>query len=181
VPDNRYVNGWVYAGAPPPILVNPTGDPRGGWVVDGYQEMCARSGSTTVGGVTYNNYYFPSPSSLASTRTTASGGTAPDRTFTYFYDPMDGRVVPPATGVLWPFDPNHPEIWSATLIATDVVSFDVQILSPQLGPTDFSDVPTGVFDTVTPQPYTVNAIKITLRVWDLKTHQTRQVSIIQDM
>jgi len=77
-------------------------------------------------------------------------------------------------------------MWSATLIATDVVSFDVQILSPQIsqatGIQDLSTVPGGLFDTAYGSPgYTVSAVKITLRVWDLKTHQTRQVTVIQDM
>jgi len=169
VPDNRYVNGWVYNPPVPPPIASVNGwNPVTG---DGYQEMSARSGSTTIGGVTYNTYYFPSPSSLANMRTTALGDSQPDRTFTYFYR-AEGRG---------PFDPSAAEIWSATLIATDVVSFDVQILSPQSGVADFTDIPGGVFDTAMQQPYTINAIKITLRVWDLKTRQTRQVSIIQDM
>ena len=96
----------------------------------------------------------------------------PDRTFSYFYDSTQGRGL---------FNPSSPDIWSATLIATDVVSFDVQILSPQSGTADFTDIPGGVFDTAIQQPYTINAVKITLRVYDLKTRQTRQVSIIQDM
>src|SRR5439155_9139351 len=97
----------------------------------------------------------------------------PDRTFSYFYDSTQGRGL---------FNPNSPDAWSATLIATDVVSFDVQILSPQSGTADFTDIPGGVFDTaLSTNSYTINAVKITLRVWDLKTRQTRQVSIIQDM
>jgi prepilin-type N-terminal cleavage/methylation domain-containing protein len=71
----------------------------------------------------------------------------------------------------------------------NVISFQVQILVP--GATAFTDVPPDqngnlFFDTarpnlLAPQPYTISAIAITLRVWDPATQQTRQATIIQDM
>jgi hypothetical protein len=179
VPDNRYLNGDVYNGSvvnppgpnPPPFL----GTAGTAWnpppLGDGFNELSVLLQDRV--------YHFINPSSL----TTYNVRTfQPDRTFTYFYDdPFSGS----GRGV---FDPNNPDVWSATLIATDVVSFDVQILSPQSGVADFTDVLTGVFDTgpsppwVAPPPnWTINAVKITLRVWDLKTRQTRQVTVIQDM
>jgi prepilin-type N-terminal cleavage/methylation domain-containing protein len=39
-------------------------------------------------------------------------------------------------------------------------------------------IPLNVFNG---QPLTIRAVKITLRVWDLKTRQSRQITIIQDM
>jgi hypothetical protein len=132
-------------------------------VADGYNEMSARA----AGGI----YYFHTPTDLAS----RNGGNAglPNRAFTFFYDPTQTRTP-------FPFDPTNPDVWSATLVATDVVSFDIQILPA--GAADFIDVPGGLYDTAYGSPgYTVNAIKTTLRVWDLKTRQTRQVTVIQDM
>jgi hypothetical protein len=166
VPDNRYVNGEVYnrlaanPPGPPPLLAkfgfgtawNPY--PVG----DGFNEMSAILAERV--------YHFINPSGLASNNPRTQG---PDRVFTYFYDSFNGRGF---------FDPANPEVWSATLIATDVVSFDVQILRP--GDADFVDLQFGIFDTMFSN-YTINAVKITLRVWDLKTHQTRQVTVIQDM
>ena len=178
VPDNRYVNGDIYNGSvvnppgpnPPPFL----GTAGIAWnpppVGDGFNELSVLLQDRV--------YHFINPSGLASNNIRTF---QPDRTFTYFYDPSNGRGA---------FDPNNPDVWSATLIATDVVSFDVQILSPQLvqqtGVMDFSDVRGGMFDTAplfgVPSPnYTINALKITLRVWDLKTRQTRQVTVIQDI
>jgi hypothetical protein len=42
------------------------------------------------------------------------------------------------------------------------------------------------FDTSTPPavgiaPYTISALKISIRVWDERTNQARQITIIQDM
>jgi prepilin-type N-terminal cleavage/methylation domain-containing protein len=82
-----------------------------------------------------------------------------------------------------------------TLMMTDVLSFQVEALSPQGTPqptvanpnpapgSDFLDGQAIDFDTGaagTP-PVNINALKITLRVWDAKTQQARQISILQDM
>jgi hypothetical protein len=183
VPDNRYINGQIYTLPAQPAIGMPSVpmpfplsaasllDPRGPWVADGYNEMSARG----AGGI----YYFHTPTDLAS-RNFGNAGL-PNRAFTFFYDPTQWRGNP-----VTPDFSTNPEQWSASLVATDVVSFDIQIYSPQIaqatGIQDFSDLPGGLFDTAYGSPgYTVNAIKITLRVWDLKTRQTRQVSIIQDM
>jgi hypothetical protein len=213
VPDNRYLNGKVFNPQPPPqppiLLVNGWNPPSSTAPGDGFQEMCARGGTSTISGTTYNTYYFPSPSSLAVLRTTALGDMQPDRTFTYFYR-AEGRGL---------FNSSIPEIWAATLVATDVVSFDVQIapggpplstggllatselpwatqnptfippLVPGLGiptvPTgtnDFVDIPSGTFDTaLSSNQYSINAVRIILRVWNMKTNQTRQVSIVQQL
>jgi type II secretory pathway pseudopilin PulG len=181
VPDNRYINGQVYTlpaqpgmpSVPMPFPLSAASllDPRGPWVADGYNEMSARG----AGGI----YYFHTPTDLAS-RNFGNAGL-PNRAFTFFYDPTQWRGDP-----VTPDFSTNPDQWSASLVATDVVSFDIQVFSPQIaratGIQDFTDLPGGLFDTAYGSPgYTVNAIKITLRVWDLKTRQTRQVSIIQDM
>jgi hypothetical protein len=192
VPDNRYINGQVNPLGPqpspapgvlPPISSVPIqfNVNVNSWNLDGYSEMSA--GVTGFGNPPTPVYQFYNPSDLAG-NPTALPPIPPSRVFSNFYNSSLGAAWRgnPASGL--PFDGNNPTAvsnWSATLIATDVVSFDVQILSPQSGVTDFTDVPNGVFDTAMQQQYTINAVKITLRVRDLKTRQTRQVSVIQDM
>jgi prepilin-type N-terminal cleavage/methylation domain-containing protein len=109
-----------------------------------------------------------------------------------FYNPSDlasgTRTFTPLT---------TPTLRSATLLLTDVLSWDIQIYTP--GATDWADVvphsvppPVGTlpvlpapaydFDTATgTSTSTINAIRISIRVWDAKTLQARQMSIIQDM
>jgi hypothetical protein len=90
------------------------------------------------------------------------------------------------------FNTTNPDTWSATLVATDVVSFDVRILPYLPGFSDFSDVvpvpgwPYGTYDTALPSPpggipYSIQAVQIVLRVWNVKTQQTRQVTIVQNL
>lgn len=95
------------------------------------------------------------------------------------------------------------------LLLTDVLSFTVRVLSQDIDPYNFTDLkpltglnplgipwpPVRIFDTWSsvqdelytyygtsaPMPIRINALQITLRVYDLKTQQTRQVTIIQDM
>jgi prepilin-type N-terminal cleavage/methylation domain-containing protein len=73
----------------------------------------------------------------------------------------------------------------SAFVLGDVISFEVQVLTPALGPT-FGYIP--AFDTAaqlspTPLPFQfpISALQITLRVWDLKTLQTRQVTIVVEM
>jgi type II secretory pathway pseudopilin PulG len=98
-----------------------------------------------------------------------------------------------------------------TILLTDVVSFDVQaipapVLPPppmqpppsfgfpvnaaQQGGDSFVDMPAGgVFDSsvgwpsqLSPNGTTgITAVQVTIRVWDLRTQQTRQITVIQDM
>jgi type II secretory pathway pseudopilin PulG len=98
------------------------------------------------------------------------------------------------------FNPANPtQRGTPVLVLTDVISFDVQAsrellvpTTPPFGPatpgtgttslviTDFQDA---TFDTGdgNGRGDPVVALQITLRVWDLKTQQTRQITIIQDM
>jgi hypothetical protein len=77
------------------------------------------------------------------------------------------------------------------ILLTDVISFQVQVLRQWTTGRDFqfhdlSDPGppggTSVFDTgIAPIPYQILAIQITIRIWDVKTQQTRQITVIQDM
>ncbi len=74
----------------------------------------------------------------------------------------------------------------AALLLTNVVSFNVRIqfvmTNPnQPSPADFVDVPAGQFDTSADPGYRILAVQITLRVWDQKSRQARQITIIQDI
>jgi hypothetical protein len=73
----------------------------------------------------------------------------------------------------------------AALVLSNVVSFNVRVL--RAGDPDFTDVDNGAFDTAWdpadsgPPGYRIIALQITLRVWDSKTRQARQITIVQDM
>jgi len=73
-------------------------------------------------------------------------------------------------------------------VLSDVISFQVQYLTA--GSTTFTDASAGVsspgvYDTAIPPPgpatLRILALQITIRVWDAKTEQARQVTIVQDM
>lgn len=66
------------------------------------------------------------------------------------------------------------------LLLSDVLNFDVRAMP--VGTTNFTDV--AAFDTanlVGGNGVGLAAVKIIIRVWDLKTRQTRQVTVIQDL
>jgi prepilin-type N-terminal cleavage/methylation domain-containing protein len=79
----------------------------------------------------------------------------------------------------------------ADILLTDVVSMTVQVMLP--GTTDFQDLPAAladasgqrVFDTsntaASASVPSIKAIRITLRIWDIKTELTRQITIVQEM
>jgi hypothetical protein len=64
------------------------------------------------------------------------------------------------------------------LVLTDVISFNVRILRP--GAADFVDL-NSVYNTGVTPGTRINALEITIRVWDVKTQLTRQMTIVQDM
>ena len=96
-----------------------------------------------------------------------------------------------------PIDRLNPAPWAATLLLSDVVSFDVRALtsSTSTGNQDpyFIDLTTaGPFDTANPKArnpdstqgppgFVIRGLQISVRIWDLKTQQTRQVTMIQDL
>jgi hypothetical protein len=81
------------------------------------------------------------------------------------------------------------------LVTTDVLSFEIKVL--RKGTPDFRDLNDyffdsrgnaiqpygGIYDTATsPVGWLgLSAIKITIRVWDFKTQQARQITVIQDL
>lgn len=89
----------------------------------------------------------------------------------YFNTPTDLTVVARRA-----FNPASPTTRAATFLLADVISFDIQISTGS----DFTDS-SATFDTASSRPVVYHALKITLRVWDVKTRQARQVTIIQDM
>lgn len=84
-----------------------------------------------------------------------------------------------------------PDTTRSTLLLTDVISFHVQVLTP--ASQDFTNLNTSSanssanFDTGDSQgsiggaKFNILAIQVTLRVWDAKTEQARQITIVQDM
>jgi type II secretory pathway pseudopilin PulG len=105
-----------------------------------------------------------------------------------FNNPSD--LVDPAKRAL---NPTAPDGRGATLLLSNVVSFHVRALlwdrnaaggAGALNPPDFVDV---AFESTNVAPEDVNrgsfirAVAVTLRVFDQKTQQTRQITIVQDM
>ncbi len=96
--------------------------------------------------------------------------------------------VPPASPPISPLP-------GSTLVLTNVVSFHVQVLryyrAVPNGAAETMDIDFGEFgfDSSTAlsaggstvQPSFIRAVAATLRVWDQKTQQTRQVTVVQDM
>jgi hypothetical protein len=78
----------------------------------------------------------------------------------------------------------------ATQVLSNVVSFNIRAFSPSSLSTSTASGTTGDVDLGAPYPATydfrsattpISAIQISIRVWDQKTQQTRQTTIIQDM
>jgi prepilin-type N-terminal cleavage/methylation domain-containing protein len=71
----------------------------------------------------------------------------------------------------------------ASLVVPNVVSFQVQVLQQGLNaPSDLLPlVASGAYDTASNPPFALRGVYITLRVWDNKTRQTRQTSMLQDL
>lgn len=75
----------------------------------------------------------------------------------------------------------------AALLLQNVITFDVQIMKAQANPANqefehLAQSGSSSFDTANSSPgYRIVAIQVVLRVWDQKTKQTRQVTIVQDL
>jgi prepilin-type N-terminal cleavage/methylation domain-containing protein len=99
-----------------------------------------------------------------------------------FFNHPEGLTAPPNRV----FDPSAPVAagQGATALIPDVLSFDIRVLLP--GGTDFVDLPgpyPASFDTgSTPAPAsTIRALQITLRAWNLRSQQARQITIIAEL
>jgi prepilin-type N-terminal cleavage/methylation domain-containing protein len=134
--------------------------------------------TVTISGVTVKGYN--GAFTIMSTPTTTTFtyinpmtglGAAGSGTATLKYDPEDNpRILNPQTATLNP--------QTATLVCPNVISFQVQLM--YLNQTTFVDVAGTTYDT-TSIPSGLKGIQVTLRVWDNKTRQTRQSTIVQDL
>ena len=149
--------------------------------------------------------YFNDPTDL----------TVPERRLGFqSSQPVQGNPIPLPSYVYTPLqDPASLPAASlkqqgSDLLLTDVVSFTIQVLSPDIDPTlsSFRDLPRlgqppgiGMFDSWSnvqddtanyygsaaslpaPMLIRISALEIILRVYDARTGQTRQITIIQDM
>jgi prepilin-type N-terminal cleavage/methylation domain-containing protein len=143
-------------------------------VVQGYGEVCA---TPILSGNSPTSIYFFCPSDLA-------GNT--------------GAQLQPQRSL----SPPNPQPGGASVLLTDVISFDVRVLKYVLPSAaypagvlaaEFDDVTngTGTFDTYQPYMnppfsqknlmYSIKALQVSIRIWDEKNQQARQVTIIQDM
>ncbi|MCI0743547.1 MAG: prepilin-type N-terminal cleavage/methylation domain-containing protein [Gemmataceae bacterium] len=107
---------------------------------------------------------------------------------TRFSSPSDVRIAAPGPtqAAVYPFRASDTPAGAgrgATLLCTNVISFELKLM-PRNG-TDFMDLISGPQGQQW-QPgqsfeMPMRALQITLRVWDIRTQQTRQITIIQDM
>jgi hypothetical protein len=152
VPDSSQLY-FVQNGQPTGVVPysNQPGDPIGDSYLRAYGEMSCEPDST-------NKWvYFNTPYDVA--QQTRSFAFPPSNAL------EENNSVSPYSG--------------ASLLLTNIISFQVQVLYP--GGTDFQDIPGGIYDTAQGPGSSISAIKITLRVWDPATVQTRQITMIQQM
>jgi hypothetical protein len=67
------------------------------------------------------------------------------------------------------------------LLVSNVTSFTVRPIMVQQGIIVTTDAPAGGYDSSTIGNGSLYGVEITIRIWDLKTKQTRQVTIIHDL
>ena len=122
----------------------------------------------------------PLPSTAGYASAAAQPGIAckddPLTSITTFFNPND--LTNPA---LRTFDINNPAR-SATLVLKNVLNFQVQILrnANDFQCSDIQPGNPGLYDSSI-NPYSIQALQITIRIWDPKTQMTRQITIIQDL
>jgi prepilin-type N-terminal cleavage/methylation domain-containing protein len=151
-------------------------------------------GYTNIACNAYNNsgnpfLYFYTPADLAKQPAAPSSIPPPAGTFVLprTIDPRSlDPVGDPANGIPPTIvrggnkiDPRS----QATLLTNNVVHFTVQMLTKTAAGVSDTDFNTDQrdYDTAASPGYQVLALQITLRVWDPKTQQSRQISIVQDM
>jgi hypothetical protein len=123
--------------------------------------------TVTISGVTAKGYN--GAFTIMSTPTTT--------TFTYI-TPITGLGPSGSGTATLKYDPPERVLAGATLVCPNVISFQVQLM--YLNQTTFVDVAGTTYDT-TSIPTGLKGIQVTLRVWDNKTRQTRQSTIVQDL
>jgi type II secretory pathway pseudopilin PulG len=176
VPDNSYLN-WAngLAGAPVPSNLQTS-----------YLQMSWQDTGT-------GNLYFNNPHDLA-----VLAGTPPAPANRSFFFNTPGNLAAPAGFMLdtstaaGQANAVTPGGRGAALVIGNVVSFQVRVIQssiPSAGnPTrnyspDFVDLPAPGFDSASPGGNSplISAVAVTLRVWDQKTQQARQITVMQDM
>jgi prepilin-type N-terminal cleavage/methylation domain-containing protein len=108
-----------------------------------------------------------------------SNGAAVNPTITFF-TPNDLAKSPP-TRTFLPANPGAARTWPpplCSLLVPNVVSFQVQGIVNSGTP---QDINYDSASTIVPPQPSLKGVFITIRVWDNKTRQTRQTSIIQDL
>lgn len=78
-----------------------------------------------------------------------------------------------ARNVRGTFNPNNPEAHSATLVMPDVISFDVKATTDGI---NFGDIN---YDSRT-NTNRIRGLRVSLRVWDVRSETTRQITIYED-
>jgi type II secretory pathway pseudopilin PulG len=95
---------------------------------------------------------------------------------------MPQSLVPLASANSLGQPDGDPSWFGDDLVMTDVISFNVRMLFGYPFGNDFVDVPFGgTYNTALQQEFKVRALEITMRVWDVKTNLTRQMTVVQDM
>jgi prepilin-type N-terminal cleavage/methylation domain-containing protein len=79
------------------------------------------------------------------------------------------------------FDPSAITPRAAALVVPNVLSFQVQGIGITPDVTGGAPVSVDDYDSAKGSPLGLRGVAITLRVWDNKTRQTRQLSILQDL
>jgi hypothetical protein len=105
--------------------------------------------------------------------------------YVYFNSPTDlaqqiavlnplRRAFDPAQALNYDLIANPPPS-AATFVVGDVISFEIQVLMDGAASFQYMQEFDSAFGG------TISAVQITIRVWDKKTLQTRQITIVQDM
>jgi prepilin-type N-terminal cleavage/methylation domain-containing protein len=191
VPDNSYLN-WANGVAGTPLTVNGTstivvnGTPTQIPNVKAYAQLSWQDSGT-------GNMYFNSPHDLAVMTKDATGNLVP--TSRSFFFTTSGNLAVPAgftldtTTAAGQANVLTPGGRGAALVIGNVVSFQVRVLQSSIPTTanpartygsDFADVS---FDSASPAGNTslISAVAVTIRVWDQKSQQARQITVMQDM
>jgi prepilin-type N-terminal cleavage/methylation domain-containing protein len=184
VPDNTLVN-W---GTPIPIPA--AGTPAYYKLMSDYAQMSWRP--VTIGANT--TMYFNTPSEVVTPANRSFYFNAANNLTVPAGFTLDPTVPPAAGQTLGPGQLNllSPGGRGASLVIGNVVSFDVEVISATAPPSDGTPRPvssynlafvSGNYDSATAAVAARLrlAVGASLRVWDQRTQQTRQITVMQDM
>lgn len=199
---NNYVLNWNPPTNKPLITVNSA--PASPTPFD-YAEMSCEDGNYQNGAPLPYPLYFNSPNDVAIPQRRFGMDQTKAAGVPLYKDPTTNQFS------YQPLLDQNNQPTGSDLLLTDVLSFDVQVMfvgqstftdipvvnnasSPLNGIGVFdtwSSVNDGTFDysgwattgtaTSVPLAQSIKAIQITIRIWDIKTQQTRQITLVQDM